>query len=281
MHSEVHQLDHSAAHRSTQSELLVTHMSKRAEAVWEVGFSVPRSHWLCHPTPRTVPPTLIAETLRQAGLAVCVAGLGLDPTVHFVISALTLRTHKTALEFPRFGALEDIARVSFSDITYRKGLASRFEVDYKIGDAVSAHISAQALSQSDYNAVRRNAQRLDETIVELEERLLVDPVVTETAAEATLGVNEADPFFFDHAVDHLPGMLLLHSAVALHELATGSAAGSVSITFPTFAELRTTTWLQAAIDGSNSHITVFQGSRAVAEVMAQSVNEPVSEPARA
>lgn len=281
MHSEVHQLDHSAAHRSTQSDLLVMQMRQRTEAVWEVGFSLPRSHWLCHPIPGAVPPTLIAETLRQAGLAVCVAGLGLDPTVHFVISALTLRMHNAALEFPRFGALEDIAVVSFSDIVYRKGLASRFEVDYEIGDAVSAHISAQALSQSDYHAVRRNALGLDETIVEYEESVLVDPVVTETSAEATLGVNEADPFFFDHPVDHLPGMLLFHSAVALHEHATGSPVASVSITFPTFAELRTPTHLRAAIDGSSSHITIFQAKRVVAEVVAQSANEPMHEPVHA
>ncbi len=273
MHNEVHQLDHSAAHRSTPSDLLVKQMRQRTEAVWEVGFSVPRSHWLCHPTPGAVPPTLIAETLRQAGLAVCVAGLGLGPTVNFVISALTLRTGDTTLTFPRFGAWEGTAVVSFSDIVYRKGLASRFEVDYEIGDSVRAHITAQALSQSDYRAVRRNAHRLDETIVEGEEALLVDPVVTENSAEATLGVNEADPFFFDHPVDHLPGMLLLQSAVALHELATGSPVASVSITFPTFAELRTPTRLRATIDGGTSHITIFQAQRAVAEVMAQSAAE--------
>lgn len=270
MHSGIHQVDHSAAHRSTPSELLVTQMQRRAEMVWEVAFSVPRSHWLCHPTPGSVPPTLIAETLRQAGLAVCVEGLGLGPTVHFVISALTLSTGGTELVFPRFGAWEGIVVVSFSDIVYRKGLASRLEVDYQIGNEVSAHISAQVLSQSDYRAVRRNATYLDEVIVESEETLLIDPIVAEKSAEAILGVNEADPFFFDHPVDHLPGMLLFHSAVALHERATGSRVASADIAFPRFAELRAPTRLQAAIDGDISRTTITQGQHTVAEVMVQS-----------
>lgn len=281
MQSGTHQVDHSAAHRSTPSDLLVTHMRRRAEMVWEVGFSVPRSHWLCHPTPGPVPPTLVAETLRQAGLAVCVEGLGLGPSVHFVISALTLSTGNTELMFPRFGAWEGIAVVSFSDIVYRKGLASRLEVDYQIGDTVSAHISAQALSQSDYRAVRRNATYLDEVIVESEDTLLVNPVVTETSAEATLGVNEADPFFFDHPVDHLPGMLLFHSAVVLHERATGSPAASVTIAFPSFAELRTPTRLRAAIDGGTSRTTIVQDQNLVAEVMVQSAADLFAVPSHA
>lgn len=278
MHSGIQQVEPSAAHRSTSSDLLVTHMRRRAEMVWEVGFSVPRSHWLCHPTPGAVPPTLVAETLRQAGLVVCVDGLGLGPTVQFVISALAFSTGHIKLTFPRFGAWEGIVVVSFSDITYRKGIASRLEVDYQIGNAVSAHISAQALSQADYRAVRRNASYLDEMLVESEETLLVNPVTGEKSMEATLGVNEADPFFFDHPVDHLPGMLLLHAAVALHERATGLPAASVNIAFPGFAELRTPTRLRAVIDGGTSHTTIVQGQHPVADVMVQSVADLLPTP---
>lgn len=281
MHGGVHQVDHSAAHRSTPSDLLVTHMRRRAAMVWEVGFCVPRSHWLCHPTPGSVPPTLVAETLRQAGLAVCVDGLGLGPSVHFVISALALSTGDSELMFPRFGAWEGIVVVSFSDIVYRKGLASRLEVDYQIGNTVSAHISAQALSQSDYRAVRRNASYLDEVIMESEETLLVNPIMSEKSVEAILGVNEADPFFFDHPVDHLPGMLLLHAGVTLHEHATGSPAVSVNIAFPSFAELRTPTRLRAVIDGETSHTTIVQDQHPVAEVMVQSAADLLAKPSHA
>jgi hypothetical protein len=270
MHEDVGHLDHSAAHRSTQSELLISRLIQRADDRWQAGLSLPRSHWLCHPTPGAIPLTLTAEALRQAGLAVCVAGLGMDPNAHFVISALSVQTDPEELVFPRFGAFECMAAVSFSDIVYRKGLPHRLEVDYTIGTAVSAHISAQVLSDSDYRTVRRRAPVLGEAIVEHAETILIDPTRTPTSAWATLGVNEADPFFFDHPVDHLPGMLMLHAAVALHEHATGKSVRALEITFPAFAELRVSTQLRAEIQKSNSRTTISQGERTVAEVIAQS-----------
>jgi 2-oxo-3-(phosphooxy)propyl 3-oxoalkanoate synthase len=270
MHQDVRHLDHAAAHRSTRSELLVSELVQRADARWEAGLSLPRSHWLCHPTPGAIPLTLTAEALRQAGLAVCVAGLGMGPSVHFVISALSVQTDRDQLVFPRFGAFECVADVSFSDIVYRKGLPHRLEVDYTIGTAVSAHISAQVLSDSDYRTVRRRAPVLGEAIVEHAETILIDPIRTPTSVWATLGVNEADPFFFDHPVDHLPGMLMLHAAVALHEHAIGEPVAALEILFPAFAELRVSTQLRAEIQNSNSRTTISQGERTIADVFAQS-----------
>ncbi|HEY5223674.1 MAG TPA: AfsA-related hotdog domain-containing protein [Microbacteriaceae bacterium] len=270
MQTDVRHLDHSAAHRSTRSELLVSQLTQRSDADWEVDLSLPRSHWLCHPSPGLVPLTLTAEALRQAGLAVCVAGLGMDPSVHFVISALSAHTDREQLVFPRFGAFECTAAVSFAEIVYRKGLPHRLEVGYTIGTAVTAHISAQVLSDLDYRVVRRGAQALGDAVFEHAETLLIDPVRTGASARATLGVNEADPFFFDHPVDHLPGMLLLHAAAALHEHATGAPATTVEITFPAFAELRVPTHLHAEIDKVSSRTTISQGDRSVAEVFAKS-----------
>lgn len=274
MHTNVRHPDHSAAHRSTRSELLVSQLTRRDDAHWEAGLSLPRSHWLCHPTPGAVPLTLTAEALRQAGLAVCVAGLGMDPSVQFVISALSVHTDPEKLVFPRFGAFDCTAAVSFSDIVYRKGLPHRLEVDYTIDSAVTAHISAQVLSDPDYRAVRRRAPVLGQAILEHSETLLIDPVRTQTSARATLGVNEADPFFFDHPVDHLPGILLLHAATALHEYAMGAPAADLEITFPAFAELRASTHLRAKIENAITRTTISQGDRTVAEVIAQSKGLP-------
>lgn len=276
MHTETHEVDHSAAHRSTQSELLVSRLHRRSDTVWAVDLSLPRSHWLCHPTPGIVPLTLIVEALRQAGMAVCIAGFRMDPTVHFIISSLSVRTDRRQLVFPRFGAFDCVATVSFTDIILRKGRPFRLEVDYAIGDAVTAHISAQVLSDADYRTVRRNAQPLGETIVDASAALLIDPVRDDESAAALLGVNEADPFFFDHPVDHLPGMLLLHAAVALHEYATGTPAATLDVAFPAFAELRALTRLRADIVGATeSQTRISQDGRIVAQVTAQSARQLV------
>jgi hypothetical protein len=58
---------------------------------------------------------------------------------------------------------------------------------------------------------------------------------------AQLVVDDSDSVFFDHSVDHVPGMLMLHAIAELVERAgagpvNGCAAGSFDLTFSRFVE---------------------------------------------
>lgn len=257
-------IDRSAAHRSTRSESLVWAIESVSETSWRADVEIPRSHWLCHPTPDRVPVTLLAEAFRQAGLAICVAGLGMGQSVHFVVSSMTVRVEPESLRFPRFGALEGTLDVRFAGVKHRKGIPHVLEVEYELPGIASGRVDARVLVDSDYRAIRRNAVILDDTVREFGGELIE---TVERGAEhltARLGIDESDPFFFDHPVDHLPGMLLLHSASVVHERVHGVPPRFLTISFPAFGELRAETMIGATVGAHGVEAEFTQGGRLIA-----------------
>ena len=261
-------IDSSAAHRSTRSETLVWAIERAYEGeggqTWYAAVEIPRSHWLCHPVPDIVPVTLLAEAFRQAGLAICVAGLGMGQTVHFVVSTMTVRLETESLHFPRFGALEGRLEVTFADIGYRKGVPHLLDVDYVLPGLASGHVDARILADRDYQVLRRNATSLDDEIRDALSELVDVRERDGDHIVARLGVNESDPFFFDHPVDHLPGMLLFHSAARLHQNEYGVQPRFLAIDFPAFGEFRVATSIEADFSPTGAHATFVQGDRTIA-----------------
>ena len=231
---------------------------------WRADVEIPRSHWLCHPTPGRVPVTLLAEAFRQAGLAICVAGLGMGQSVHFIVSSMTVRVEPEPLRFPRFGALEGTLDVHFAGVQYRKGLPHVLEVDYALPGIASGRVSARVLVDSDYRAIRRNAARLDERVREFGGELIEPIDRVGELLTARLGIDESDPFFFDHPVDHLPGMLLLHSAAVVHEREHGAPPRFLSVSFPAFGELRSETIVAARVGAHGVDADFSQNGRTIA-----------------
>jgi hypothetical protein len=256
-------IDSSAAHRSTRSESLVWAIEPVTENSWRADVELPRSHWLCHPVPRRVPVTLLAEAFRQAGLAICVAGLGME-SVHFVVSSMTVRVEPETLRFPRFGALEGALTVTFSDVRYRKGVPHVLVVDYELPGIASGRVDARVLADRDYRAIRRHAVSLDEREPVAGVPLLGELHREEGRLSARLGVDESDPFFFDHPVDHLPGMLLLHSAAVVHEQELGAPPRFLTVEFPAFGELRVDTTVDAEVSAGGTEVAFRQGGRVIA-----------------
>lgn len=257
-------IDSSAAHRSTRSETLVWAIDRVSEKTWWVDVEIPRSHWLCHPVPSRVPVTLLAEAFRQAGLAVCVAGLGMGHSVQFVISTMNLHVETEALAFPRFGAFEGKLQVTFSEILYRKGLPHILEVDYLLPGIATGHVTARVLTDREYRAIRRNAARLSDDIQESAAELIDVRDRDDDRLTARVTVNEADPFFFDHPVDHLPGILLLHASTLIHEDVYGAAPRFLTISFPAFGELRAETIVEATLSSHGIDAEFAQGGRVIA-----------------
>ncbi|HVX07679.1 AfsA-related hotdog domain-containing protein [Humibacter sp.] len=257
-------IDSSAAHRSTRSETLVWAIEQVSEQSWCAEIEIPRSHWLCHPAPSRVPVTLLAEAFRQAGLAICVAGLGMGNSVQFVVSTMTLRVETDALFFPRFGALQGQLEVTFAEIRYRKDLPYILEVDYLLPGVASGHVGARVLAEHEYRAIRRHAEALDDEIRETPTELIEVVDRTDEHLQARLAINEADPFFFDHQVDHLPGMLLLHASALVHEDAFGEPPRFLTVSFPSFGELRAETAIEADFTSHGMHASFVQGDRTIA-----------------
>jgi hypothetical protein len=74
--------------------------------------------------------------------------------------------------------------------------------------------------------------------------LLADPRRRQGVWSAKLTVDETDPYFFDHPLDHVPGMLLLTGNLDLINVAESSLSQdlgqrvSMSVSFRAFAELQ-------------------------------------------
>lgn len=214
--------------------------------------------------PDRVPITLLAEAFRQAGLAICVAGLGMGQSVRFVVSDMTVRVDADELRFPRFGALEGKLEVTFAGIRYRKGVPHVLEVDYRLPGLASGRVNAQVLGDRDYRVVRRNAVVfLDEARGAGAELVQITGRTPEALA-ARLGIDESDPFFFDHAVDHVPGMLLLHAASRIHESEHGVPPRYLTVSFPAFGELRSATDIDAKLNPYGIETSFAQSGRVIA-----------------
>lgn len=257
-------VDRTAVHRTTAADVLVTGVRPVSASSWDVAIAIPRSHWLCHPTPDRIPLTLLAETFRQAGLAICIVSVGVEKDVHFVISEMTVTLTDQPLAFPRFGSLDTTLLVEFTETTVRKGVLHKLEVDFELPGHARGHVSAQVLRDRDYRAIRRSAVSLDSTLAQTETTLLKEVRMTEAGLQAVLGINEADPFFFDHSVDHLPGMLLFEAATAAHERVTGTRSDSIDIAFSGFAELRTPTTVASLVTARGTATSFLQRGQVVA-----------------
>jgi len=235
------------------------------EHAWRAAIEIPRSHWLCHPVPDRVPVTLLAEAFRQAGLAICVAGLGMGQSAHFVVSDMTVRVEADELRFPRFGALEGTLDVGFTGIRYRKGVPHVLEVDYRLPGLAAGHVNAQVLADRDYRVIRRNALAFADDEARGAGAELVQVIErAHGSVRARLGIDESDPFFFDHPVDHVPGMLLLHAASLIHEREHAAPPQYLTISFPAFGELRSPTDIDATLGEHGVDISFAQGPRAIA-----------------
>ncbi len=83
---------------------------------------------------------------------------------------------------------------------------------------------------------------------------------------ATLIVNEAHPYFFDHPCDHVPGMLLLEGCAQMAAAAAGAAAPgrtpagvrSYEVNFAQFVEPGVPTRLAASVNGDAVRVSISQ-----------------------
>ncbi|WP_328912211.1 MULTISPECIES: ScbA/BarX family gamma-butyrolactone biosynthesis protein [unclassified Streptomyces] len=221
-------VDREMVHRASVAEVLLTDVRADRYGGFEAAASWPRSH----PTfPRDGvdlhSPLVLVETLRQLGIYLPLRYFGVPPTSHLLIGDLHFGL--IAGREPRAGqgCTEVTCRVTVSEIHRGPdGSASglRLDVKYLAGGAIFARAGggARFLSARDYAGVRaellvaRQPPPTAEGRPDPAELAVAEPrdvLIARTAG--ALAVDPADPhhpFFFDHATDHVPGMVLLEAA---------------------------------------------------------------------
>lgn len=220
---------------------------------------------------------LVVETIRQAGLCLAHLQLGVPVGEQFIFHRIAVRL---AAPVAALGGTAPDRTVTTVEPTPR----------YRAGRPTGATLAVEirhggilwATAEADYSSVPRRvydrlrASARNQAVAD-GGRLVPSPRDAGPAGRTAAGVERsrvlvdlADPTFFDHEVDHLPGMLLIDAALAAAAARAGggTALAGVDVTFDRFAELDRPTWVRTEPAPENGEqalaVTVEQGSGPVA-----------------
>jgi hypothetical protein len=268
-------------HRAAVAETFLTGWSRTAADRFSVSAQWPRTHGLHVSADRSAyEPLLVVETVRQSGTLIAHTEYDVPMDHHFVLQEFDVDTVPGHLAVGVVPA-EPVVEVAFTEVQYRgrRPVAARYTADViHGGDRVAtAHVAFSCTGDSVYRRLRGG--RTPATVSPLPVpsplppaavgRALPEDVVLAPADGSDrwqLRVDTAHPVFFDHPLDHVPGMLLLESARQAVWARTPGAGLPVSfrIAFHRYAELDEPTWIEVS-EGSDGTVQVVgrQGESAV------------------
>ncbi|MFF3753437.1 ScbA/BarX family gamma-butyrolactone biosynthesis protein [Streptomyces sp. NPDC002018] len=217
-------------HRDSVAEVLLTDVRRSPDGGFDAAASWSRSH----PTfPRDGAdlhsPLMIVETLRQLGIYIPLRYFEVAPTAHLLITDLFFEIDPSAEPRAVSGATGVICRVRVSEVrrAAEDGTLTgvRLDVSFTAHGAVFAQAGggARVMDGERYGALRTGRARAAAPAGALGRIRPDSRGLGVTGAHdvvlgldgGTLLVDPADPrhpFFFDHATDHVPGIILLEAA---------------------------------------------------------------------
>ncbi|MFF4252514.1 ScbA/BarX family gamma-butyrolactone biosynthesis protein [Streptomyces sp. NPDC001663] len=270
-------------HRAAVAETFLTGWRQTGPDQFTLFGQWPRAHQLhVSPDRSAYEPLLVAETVRQCGALLAHAEYDAPLDHCFVLQELQFTTHPEHLAVGAVPA-EPTLDVTVVDVRRRAGrpIAFAYDTAVRIGGerVATAHLAVSWTSESVYRRLRGG--RTPENIsalplppglpaTEVGRTLPADVVLAqpERPDRWQLRVDTAHPVFFDHPLDHIPGMLLLEAArqAARVRAADPGSGASFHATFHKYAELDRPVWIEAT-DGKGSDLQLVgrQGESTVFE----------------
>ncbi|MFG2551310.1 ScbA/BarX family gamma-butyrolactone biosynthesis protein [Streptomyces sp. NPDC048581] len=257
-------------HRASVAETLLTGGTSTDTDRFTVFAQWPRAHQLhVSPDRSAYEPLLVAETVRQAGTLLAHTAYEVPLGHKFVLKEMRFSTHPEHLAVGSAPA-ELAIHITVSDIDRRGGRVAgfRYDADVRIGGerVATAHTAATWTSDAVYRRLRggRSAATVSALPVPpglppaAVDRALPADVVLAPSGDPDrwrLRVDTAHAVFFDHPLDHVPGMLLLEAvrqAVSARTRNGRRTPVSFRTVFHQYAELDQPIWIEAA-DGRDAH----------------------------
>ncbi|WP_423918681.1 ScbA/BarX family gamma-butyrolactone biosynthesis protein [Frigoribacterium sp. 2-23] len=199
-------------HRRQLREVLLTPAVQTSACTFVMGAQWPREHAF-YTTDFTRPDSaLVAETIRQSTILLAHTMYDVPLTAAFLMPAMSGSTYPAETPWS-----EDQLVVSSTVTRIARGrdavTALRNEVVIEGAGHVLArgHGDARIVEQATYERLR--AGRTKRPSAPGRRRVSARSSILSWRAnrEATVTVDEFDPVFFDHPLDHVPGMLLLEA----------------------------------------------------------------------
>lgn len=268
-------------HRVAVAETLITGWTRTDTDRFTLTAQWPRAHQLHVSADRSAyEPLLVAETVRQCGALLAHAAYEVPLGHQFVLQELRVDTRPEHLAVGAAPA-EPVVEVTVDEVRHRAGRPSalRYEAVVHLGAerVATGRIAVTWTNESVYRRLR-GGRTADVGALRLPEPPPL-PLPAETVGRALpadvllspdtrpdrwrLRVDTAHPVFFDHPLDHIPGMLLLEAArqaARAHGGESGSALASFHAAFHQYAELDRPVWMEVSGgDDTDVQVVALQG----------------------
>jgi hypothetical protein len=268
-------------HRVAVAEILLTGWSRTDADRFTITAQWPRAHQLhVSPDRSAYEPLLVAETVRQCGALLAHAAYEVPLGHQFVLQELRVDTRPEHLAVGAAPA-EPVIDITVDEVRRRAGrpVALRYDAVVRLGGerVATGRIAVSWTNESVYRRLR-GGRTADVGALWLP-RPLPPPLPADAVGRALrsdvllspgdrpgrwlLRVDTAHPVFFDHPLDHIPGMLLLEAArqaVRAHGGAERRAPVSFHATFHQYAEFDRPVWMEVSEeDGADVQVIALQG----------------------
>ncbi|MFJ4471798.1 ScbA/BarX family gamma-butyrolactone biosynthesis protein [Streptomyces sp. NPDC089424] len=264
-------------HRAAVAETFLTGWRRTGADRFAVSAQWPRAHGLhVSPDRRAYEPLLVVETVRQSGTLLAHTEYDVPLGHHFVLQEFEVDTSPEHLAVGPVPA-EPTVEVHFAEVRRRAGrpAGARYTAEVLLAGArvATARVSFTCVAASVYDRLRGGRTPATVTVPppppglppEVVGRMLpADVVLAPSGVQDRwrLRIDTAHPVFFDHPLDHAPGMLLLESArqAAWARMPSGGTPAAFRSVFHRYAELDEPVWIEAFDgEGTDMRIVAAQG----------------------
>ncbi|HEX2903255.1 MAG TPA: ScbA/BarX family gamma-butyrolactone biosynthesis protein [Jatrophihabitans sp.] len=247
-------VDRRLVHRDALAEVLLTDLVRRGESSFEVAAQWPRSHRVYRPdADGRHDPMLILETVRQTGLALSHFGFGVDRDQYSIMRDIGFTLTPDCEPRTELAATNIAISVECVDIRMLSGSLRTMTVilDFRHGEKRFATGTGTLtwMSPATFRALReRHRTQLPDGPVTV---AVPSPSRWRSAADSLIAAPDPafprrrllvpldHPVYFDHPLDHVPGLLLIDAAwqAASQTLPAGYRLLGCHMECPSFTEL--------------------------------------------
>jgi hypothetical protein len=270
--------------------VLITDVTRTSDTTFVAGVHWPRRHpyfgpWRAEDVPLS--PELALETLRQAAIALAHLHLGVPQGQAFVMETMHVEVGLDAFR-PADRTEAPTIDIVVTDLVERKGVATQFDADLtvRIGDVVVAR--GGGITRTIPGPIYRRMREGATLSTDLEASPRLPPLAAELVGvtsedfvllaetpggELTLSIDTTNPTWFDHPLDHVPGMVILEAALQAFRFVTRSPTlrvFEVDVEFASHLELNEPALLTLEVTENQLLASFHQGDEVTSRVVATS-----------
>lgn len=257
-------VDRRLVHRRANAEVLLTGLARAGPHAWSAAVQIPRGHVRVGPGGQ-VAEVLGLEVARQVGIALAHTAYDVPADWAFTLQEAWLAWVQGPAMVPPGRPLDLWVDVRVEDEVLRRGTIAGLglELTLRAEGEVLARTGGElrVIAPRHYRALRRNAPDGGRAPV----RRDPVPVLGAGVDSGHIGYDLGDPFFFDHATDYLPGMLLAHAMTFLFRRAhPGVEVGRLTLSCTRFVEHVPLATIRRVADGTGDRFAFEQDGTEVA-----------------